>query len=74
MLDAQANQIQASSNEVVARYGLLAATGQLTAEDLKLRVQQYDPAAYYNMVKSAPVKSSKQGKQLDKVLKSLTKE
>jgi len=74
LLDAQANQIQASSNEVVARYGLLAATGQLTAEDLKLRVQQYDPAAYYNMVKSAPVKSSKQGKQLDKVLKSLTKE
>lgn len=74
LLDAQASQISASANEVVARYALLAAMGQLTVGDLRLNVQQYDPAAYYNMVKTAPTKRSKQGQQLDKVLKSLSKE
>ena len=74
LLDAQASQISVSANEVVARYALLAAMGQLTVGDLRLNVQQYDPAAYYNMVKSAPTKRSKQGQQLDKVLKSLSKE
>ena len=41
------------------------------AKDLKLNVQTYDPAAYYNLVKDAPVPISRQGKQLDRVLKSL---
>ena len=74
LLDAQANQITAAANEIIARYALLAAMGQLTAADLRLNVQQYDPAAYYNLAKTAPVSGSKQGKQLDRVLKSLSKE
>lgn len=73
LLDARANQITAASNEITAYYGLLASMGVLTAEDLKLRVQLYDPAEYYNLAKSAPVPQSRQGQQLDKVLKSLSK-
>jgi outer membrane protein len=53
---------------------LLATMGLLTAERLNLNVPRYDPAAYYNLVKTAPTSSSKQGKQLDRVLKSLGKE
>ena len=74
LLDAQANSINATSGEYVASYALLASMGLLTADALNLKVQQYDPAAYYNMVKSAPTKMSKQGKQLDNVLKSLGKQ
>jgi outer membrane protein len=52
---------------------LLQAQGLLTAEKLKLPVQLYDPAAYYNLVKDAPAYRSKRSKQLDRVLKSLGK-
>ena len=45
--------------------------GLLTARHLRLPVQQYDPAAYYNLVKDGPAKLSKQGKQLDRVLRAL---
>ena len=48
--------------------------GLLTVDHLNLRVQRYDPEAYYNLVKDAPVSRSKQGAQLDKVLKALGKE
>ena len=61
-------------DEVRAGYMLLATMGLLTAERLNLNVPRYDPAAYYNLVKTAPTSSSKQGKQLDRVLKSLGKE
>lgn len=74
LLDAQASRISAQSNLYTAAYGVLAATGQLTARDLRLPVQQYDPSAYYNLVKGAPTKQSKQGKALDRVLKSLQKD
>ncbi len=73
LLDAQASLITARANEYVAGYALLSAMGLLTAEDLKLDVPQYDPSAYYNLVKDAPYPVSKQGRQLDKVLKSLGK-
>jgi outer membrane protein len=74
LLDAQANQIAAAANEITAYYSLLASMGLLTAEALKLQVQTYDPAEYYNLVKSAPIQRSKQGEQLDRVLRSLSKE
>ncbi len=74
LLDARANQITAASNEITAYYALLASMGLLTAEQLKLRVQIYDPAEYYNLVKSAPLARSAQGQQLDRVLKSLSKQ
>ena len=74
LLDAQANRITAASNQYVAAYALLAAMGQLTAQDLRLQVQVYDPSAYYNQVQSAPSSISRQGRQLDQVLKSLGRE
>ena len=74
LLDAQAQFISAKVDETKAAYGILASVGLLTVDHLKLGVQQYDPAAYYNLVKSAPVEKSKQGKQLDRILKSLNKE
>ncbi|MBU2981977.1 TolC family outer membrane protein [Lentibacter algarum] len=74
LLDARANLLSARIDEIGAGYTLLATMGLLTAERLKLNVPSYDPAAYYNMVKDAPVKRSKQGQQLDRVLRKLGKE
>ncbi len=74
LLDARANLVSARIDEVGAGYSLLASMGLLTAERLKLNVPSYDPAAYYNLVKTAPAKLSKQGQQLDRVLKKLGKE
>ena len=74
LLDAQANLISTSGNEFLASYVLLANMGLLTADHLKLRVTKYDPAAYYNLVKDAPVSISKQGQKLDHILKTLGKE
>ncbi|SDN44803.1 outer membrane protein [Lutimaribacter pacificus] len=74
LLDAQANRITAASSEYTAYYGLLSAMGQLTVSDLRLNVPQYDPTAYYNMVKDAPSAISEQGRQLDRVLQRLGKQ
>ncbi|GHF67636.1 TolC family outer membrane protein [Seohaeicola zhoushanensis] len=72
--NAQTAQISARAEESVAAYQLLAAQGLLTAEKLGLKVALYDPEAYYNMVKKAPAAVSRQGKELDRVLKRLGKE
>ncbi|MBD3662789.1 TolC family outer membrane protein [Sulfitobacter aestuariivivens] len=74
LLDAQSTQVSARANLYIAAYNLLAATGRLTVADLKLPVQTYDPAAYYNLVKDGPAKRSKQGQQLDRVLRALQKD
>lgn len=71
LLNAQANQISAQADEVIASYALLAAMGLLTADHLQLPVQQYDPAAYYNLVKDAPTSTSDQGAALDRVLRAI---
>jgi len=71
LLDARANSISAQADEVVASYQLLATMGLLTAEHLRLPVQRYDPAAYYNLVKDAPTITSEQGQALDRVLKAI---
>ncbi|MFK7881677.1 TolC family outer membrane protein [Roseobacter sp.] len=73
LLDAETSRISAQANLYVAAYSVLQSTGRLTATDLSLGVQIYDPNAYYDLVKDAPVPSSAQGKQLDRVLKSLQK-
>ncbi|NRB03017.1 MAG: TolC family outer membrane protein [Rhodobacteraceae bacterium] len=73
LLDAQAAKIAAQADQYIAAYSVLAAMGELTAERLKLPVKLYDPAAYYKLVKEAPHLQSKQGKALDRVLKSLQK-
>jgi outer membrane protein len=66
--------VTAQTQIYVAAYSVLQATGQLTARNLKLPVQVYDPAAYYNLVKDSPAKLSKEGKQLDRVLRALQKD
>ena len=71
LLDARASLIAAQVSEVVASYSLLAAMGLLTADHLNLPVQQYDPSAYYNLVKTAPTADSPQGQALDRVLEAI---
>ncbi|MBQ0751172.1 MAG: TolC family outer membrane protein [Roseovarius sp.] len=73
LLDAQANLISANADVVIAAYSVLASIGELTARDLNLGVQTYDPAAYYELVKDAPITSSPQGQKLDRVLRALGK-
>ena len=74
LLDAQSLQVSARAALYVAAYRILAATGRLTARELRLPVQLYDPTDYYNLVKDSPAKKSKQGKQLDRVLRALQKD
>jgi outer membrane protein len=75
LLDAQANQISAEVDSILATYALLSSMGLLTVDHLGLGIATYDPAAYYNAVKSAPtVFVSPQGEKLDKVLRSLNRE
>ncbi len=73
VLDAEAARISAQTLVYNATYAILSATGQLTAQDLRLPVQQYDVTEYYNLVKNSPRSQSKQGEQLDRVLKRLQK-
>lgn len=73
LLDAKANLISAETDVLIAAYGVLASMGELTAKDLRLNVQTYDPAAYYNLVKDAPAVHSKRGRKLDRVLRALGK-
>lgn len=73
MLNAQAARITAAADQQIAAYSLLAQMGKLTVAELNLPVQRYDPSEYYNLVKTAPAKRSKQGKKLDRVLESLGK-
>jgi len=75
LLDARTNLVSAEVDRVLAAYAILDATGGLTAENLGLNVPIYDPAAYYNAVKNAPLNApSVQGEKLDRVLKSIGKE
>jgi len=71
LLDARASLISSQVDEIIASYSVLAAMGLLTAEHLNLPVQTYDPAAYYNLVKDAPLGQSEQGQALDRVLRAI---
>lgn len=73
LLNARSARISAQVDESIAAYRVLSTLGRLTATDLQLNVQQYDPVSYYNLVKESPIQKSKQGQQLDRVLKSLGK-
>lgn len=73
LLDARNTQISAVVDETIAAYTVLYTMGQLTAEDLALNVPRYDPAEYYNLVKSAPVQS-RQGADLNRILKAMGKQ
>lgn len=71
LLDAQSALINAQASQYVAAYTVLQSIGRLTARDLRLNVKIYDPEAYYNLVKDGPALKSKQGAQLDRVLRKL---
>ena len=74
LLNAEAALISTQTEQYIAAYTILSATGSLTAKNLGLNVQQYDPEAYYKLVKDGVAKKSKQGAQLDKVLRALQKD
>jgi outer membrane protein len=74
LLDARSARISAQVDESIAAYRVLSSLGRLTASGVGLNVQQYDPVSYYNLVKDGPALKSRQGQQLDRVLKSLGKE
>lgn len=71
LLDAQVAAISARIDRVAASYSALAAMGDLTAADLRLPVQLYDPTDYYRRVERAPALMSKQGRALDRVLRKI---
>ncbi len=71
LLDARATLVSSQIDETLATYTILAASGLLTAEQLGLAVQVYDPAAYYNLVRNAPSVASSQGQALDRVLEAI---
>lgn len=72
LLNDEANLVSAVTDEYIASYQLLASMGLLTADNLRLGLQTYDPTAYYNTVSRAPV-NSKQGQALDRVFKGMGK-
>ncbi|MGC2854057.1 TolC family outer membrane protein [Novispirillum sp. DQ9] len=52
LLDANVNLVRARHNERVAAFRLLSATGGLTAGNLGLPVEIYDPSAHYQAVRN----------------------
>lgn len=73
VLNARVAQIQAQTDQYVAAYAVLASMGLLTVSHLDLGIPTYDPLDYYNAVSNAPAKSL-QGRQLDRVLESISRQ
>lgn len=75
LLDAQVSAIQARIDRETQSYAVMQSMGLLTAQKLGLNVPIYDPSAYYNAVKDAPVRHvSPQGEKLDRVLEGLMRD
>lgn len=68
LLSARTDLITAETSRDTAAYSLVASMGKLTAAELGLEVNLYDPGANYERVKTAPVASDRR-MLLDKVLK-----
>ncbi len=73
LLDARVQLISAKVDENLSLYRLLLQIGRLTADYLSLPVRQYDVKKYYDLVKNSPASKTKSGRELDNILKSLTK-
>jgi outer membrane protein len=72
LLNAQTDRVTATADRFLAFYNILASSGLLTVQNLGLNVPIYDPAAYYNAVRNAPLTNvSPQGERLDRVLRSI---
>jgi outer membrane protein len=52
LLTSQVNLVSAQTDRVVAEYQLLASGGALTAQNLSLNVEYYDPTKHYNKVRN----------------------
>lgn len=70
LLDARVTRIQAEAQRYLGVYAVLQAMGLLTVNHLGLGIPTYDPAEYYDAVKSAPSHSA-QGKKLDRIMEKL---
>lgn len=70
LLDARTARLNAQANQQTASYNVLSAMGLLTVDHLNLGIPTYDPEAYYNAVRNAPI-TSRQGEALDRVLRSI---
>lgn len=73
LMDARTALLQAEAGVQTASYGLLSAMGLLTVDHLGLGIPTYDPEAYFNAVRGAPV-TSPQGEALDRVLRAIGRE
>jgi TolC family type I secretion outer membrane protein len=51
-LNAEVSLVGAQTDQVVAQYQVLGAVGRLTARDLKLKTDLYDPTKHYNEVRN----------------------
>ncbi|MBF9044062.1 TolC family outer membrane protein [Rhodobacterales bacterium HKCCE4037] len=72
VLDARISRIEAQTELYLSSYQLLAASGLLTVQNLRLNVPEYDPTAYSDMFSNAPSRiSSPQGQQLDSMLERI---
>ena len=71
LLLARTNLSSAQVDEAIASYAVLGTMGLLTADALHLDVPRFDPEAYYNQVRRAPATYSRQGRDLDRVLRAL---
>ncbi len=75
LLTAFTDLIDSQVNRYIATYALLARMGLLTVEHLNLGIPTYDPSAYYNAVRNAPLGNiSPQGQQLDNLLRAIGRE
>ena len=61
LLDARVSFIRAQRDEAVAMFELLAAVGRLTAHNLQLPVDLYDPEVHYQEVRNMWVGGSSTG-------------
>jgi outer membrane protein len=52
LLVSQVNLVSTQTDQVVAEYRLLASAGALTAQNLALNVDYYDPSQHYNKVRN----------------------
>lgn len=67
LLDARNARLEAEAQRYILTYQVLSTLGLLTVDHLQLGIATYDPEAYYDAVKTAPVHSA-QSKALDRIL------
>ena len=63
LLNARVNLVRARRDELVAAYALAASIGRLTARDLGLSVDVYDPTAHYNQTRNRWYGTDPSGKE-----------